>query len=136
MSWGGPGGLTGEAAEQEGKELQGYLDGWIERGVFRTGKIVWDPQEGKHWVEVNTANGHDRGWSADEFRGYIQGIADMSLYASREKKMALDERAHELAEKQRDFAEKQWPGDETPTVVRRVIAGRLADLIDPKVKTE
>jgi hypothetical protein len=41
--------------------------------------------------------------------------------------------AHALAEKQRDHAENEWPGDEAPAVLRRVIAGSLADLIDPKV---
>jgi hypothetical protein len=42
--------------------------------------------------------------------------------------------AHELAEQQREHAETEWPGDEPPSVLRRVIAGHLADLIDPEVQ--
>jgi hypothetical protein len=42
--------------------------------------------------------------------------------------------AHELAEQQRDHAEAEWPGDDTPSVLRRVVAGRVADLIDPEVQ--
>ena len=42
--------------------------------------------------------------------------------------------AHELAEQQRDHAEAEWPGDDAPSVLRRVVAGRVADLIDPEVQ--
>lgn len=45
----------------------------------------------------------------------------------------LEDYAHELAEKQRDYAEEQWAGDKPALIVRRVIAGRVADLIDPEV---
>jgi hypothetical protein len=83
VSWGGPGGLTGEAAVQEGQELQRYLDGWIEQGVILEGKIIWDPQEGAHWVELSLATGHSRGWSAEQFRGYIQGLKDATRYHRR-----------------------------------------------------
>ncbi|MCX4993816.1 hypothetical protein [Streptomyces longwoodensis] len=44
-----------------------------------------------------------------------------------------DVQAHQLAEQQRDHAEKEWPGDDAPSILRRVVAGHLADLIDPEV---
>lgn len=42
--------------------------------------------------------------------------------------------AHQLAEQQRDHAEQQWPGDDSSSVLRRVVAGHTADLIDPEVQ--
>lgn len=47
----------------------------------------------------------------------------------------LDEHAHELAEQQREHAEDRWAGDDPDSVLRRVIAGHQADLIDPEVST-
>jgi hypothetical protein len=46
----------------------------------------------------------------------------------------LRDHAHELAEQQRDHAEAEWPGDDSPSVLRRVVAGHVADLIDPEVQ--
>jgi hypothetical protein len=86
MGWGGPGGLTGVAAVAEGQELQAYLDGWIEQGIFREGKIIWDPQEGCHWVEVSLTYGLSREWSADQFRAYIQGVKDATRHHGREER--------------------------------------------------
>lgn len=46
----------------------------------------------------------------------------------------IDNLIHALAEKQRNYAEEMWPGSDTPSMVRKVIAGRMADLIDPEVE--
>lgn len=83
MSWGGPGGLTGEAAEREERALREYLEVGISRGVFETGTIDWDPQEGQFWVTINTATGYKHVWSPTEFRAYVQGITDMTDHARR-----------------------------------------------------
>jgi hypothetical protein len=70
----------------EGQELQAYLDVWIEQGIFREGKVIWDPQEGRHWVEVSLTSGFSRReWSAEEFRAYIQGVKDATRHHRREK---------------------------------------------------
>ena len=86
MIGGSPGELPGVVVEQEARELQRYLDGWIEQGVFREGSITWDPEASTHWVEVCLATGHSRGWSTEQFRGYIQGLVDATRYHRRKEK--------------------------------------------------
>lgn len=49
-------------------------------------------------------------------------------------KTVLRDHAHQLAEQQRDHAETKWPGYDAPSVLRKVIAGHQADLIDPEVQ--
>lgn len=41
--------------------------------------------------------------------------------------------AHELAEKQRDYAEEEWTSDDARMILRRRVTRLLADLIDPEV---
>lgn len=41
--------------------------------------------------------------------------------------------AHELAEKQREYAEEEWTGSDARMTLRRRVARHLADLIDPEV---
>lgn len=72
-----PGAAAGEA---ERAELQALVDGWVEQGVFRSGEVIWDPKEGRHWVEVGLATGHSRGWTPEQFRGYVQGLSDALRY--------------------------------------------------------
>lgn len=56
-------------------------------------------------------------------------------FSKEDARAFVDWHSHELAEQQRDYAEQEWPGDGMRPVLRRVIAGRLADLIDPEVRT-
>lgn len=42
-----------------------------------------------------------------------------------------DEHAHELAEKQRGYAEEEWSGGDARMILRRRVARHLADLVDP-----
>lgn len=44
----------------------------------------------------------------------------------------LDNYAHELADKQRDYAEEEWTGGDARMILRRRVAWHLADLIDPE----
>jgi hypothetical protein len=76
MGWGGPGGLTGEAAVREEKELQELLERWLAVGVITGGEIAWDPQEGAHWVTVTAGSEEKRVMSAREFEAYAQGLED------------------------------------------------------------
>lgn len=77
MGWGGPGGLTGAAAKEEGDLLLFVLNAWIKHGVFRTGEAVWDGKEGTHTVDVTLShNGETRCWTVDEFTAYTQGLQD------------------------------------------------------------
>ena len=46
-----------------------------------------------------------------------------------DRQRVFDIVAHELAEQQRDHAEAEWPGDDQPSVLRRVVAAHVADLI-------
>jgi hypothetical protein len=75
MGWGGPGGLTGNAAVREAEELKQTLTDWIAAGAIKSGEISWDPQEGAHWVTV-TAAGGKRVLSAREFEAYVRGLED------------------------------------------------------------
>lgn len=71
------------ATEREAEELQAYIEGWVERGIFRYGQVEWDPLDGRYWVKVATTTGYEREWSADEFRAYIQGIVDATRHQVR-----------------------------------------------------
>lgn len=68
-----PGGLTGAAAEREGRELQELLSDWVVSGILKGGEVIWDPQEGQYWVRV-IPYGESQEWTADQFRAYVQGL--------------------------------------------------------------
>lgn len=64
----------------------------------------------------------------------LLSVAHTPEQAEHAARTVLRDHAHQLAEQQRDHAETEWPGDDSPSVLRRVIAGRMADLIDPEVQ--
>lgn len=62
----------------------------------------------------------------------LLSVAHTPEQAEHAARTVLRDHAHYLAEQQREHAEAEWPGDDSPSVVRRVVAGRMADLIDPE----
>lgn len=71
-----PGGLTGQAAQQEYHELRELLDNWLVSGILKGGEITWDPQEGCHWVKVLPYGNEVREYTAAEFEAYSDGLVD------------------------------------------------------------
>jgi hypothetical protein len=61
-------------------------------------------------------------------------LADCPSFAEVER--TLKTYAHELAEKQRGYAEEEWSGGDARMILRRRIARHLTDLIDPEVSTD
>lgn len=80
MSWGGPGGLTGAAVMEEQVELEGALELWRRKGVLVAGEIIWDPQNGEHWVKIETSFGERHEMQAPGFETYCMGLADMARH--------------------------------------------------------
>lgn len=83
MTWGGIGGLTGEAAVREGEVLQSLLDAGKAWGVFQETELTWDPREGEYWVRIVLATGQTVDFGAVEFRAYVQGVQDALLVVPR-----------------------------------------------------
>ena len=68
-------------------------------------------------------------------RAWAKIREELGIYVlHHDRQRVFDIVAHELAEQQRDYAEQEWPGDEQPSVVRRAVAGHLADRIDPEAQ--
>ncbi|MFD4858391.1 hypothetical protein [Streptomyces atratus] len=86
MSWGGIGGLHGQAAVDEGTELTELVNELEKLGVVTDGKVEWDPQEGSHSVQLTTARmGIPLYFNAEEFRAFARGVAVMERHVSGEK---------------------------------------------------
>lgn len=77
-----PGGLTGEAAVAEGRELQELLNDWVVSGIIKGGEVIWDPPEGQYWVRVIPYGDGAQEYTADQFRAYVQGL-EAALAAAR-----------------------------------------------------
>lgn len=74
-------------------------------------------------------------WSESLTDAYWSAVNAPTNPEAADKTLALlDAYAHELAEKQRDYAEEEWPGNDARMILRRRVARHVADLIDPEKK--